>query len=156
MTARGFKKVFGDVGTALLLDLGAGYKRWIHFVKIHLGVHFIRLLQKKKIKTYIIPLVMFSWCPWAFGGDKYCLQKERMPLSPHLEWLYHITWIASKTLVFRNIINESSDRGTVGFARLSGALPKVSTLTMMLVYWFERIFYHVRYPSVPILLIYQK
>lgn len=28
-------------GSVLLLDLGAGYKRCIHFVKIHLAVHFV-------------------------------------------------------------------------------------------------------------------
>lgn len=65
--------------TVSLLDLGAGYKRCIHFVKIHVVVHFV-IFQQKWIRICIYHLF-----PWVFGGDKFYLLKQRMPLAPHLD-----------------------------------------------------------------------
>lgn len=118
VTTEGLKEDFWGAGTVSLLDLSTGDERCIHFVKTDLAAHFVMLPQKINKNLYSFhQSCSVDGLEYLFGGNRYYLQKERMPLSPHLEQLYLIPWIGSN---FQKYDQQSGDRGTVGFAWFSG------------------------------------
>lgn len=127
-------------------------KRCIHFVKIHEAVYFV-ISQQKWIK----PCIYYHLQSCLVDSFEYLgvisfIQKKKRCLWLPI-WNSYISFLTGWAPTFRNMTNQSGDRGIFVLPWLFGGHFISFNYKNDAGYWFERIFYQVTCLSIPILLL---